>query len=333
MEILINGHPIEFSLENEKTIAEVVNSISRWARERDLIFTQFRVDGRDYGVENPPDVPVEQAGNVNCVIQSRAELVVNSINEASAYCEKLVHFMKSAGDDAVIPEDRIDEMKTGIDWLFEVSTSIFSLLEIDPGTMKFRDGKVSDLFRDIGEFRIALAESTAAMPAPLMGLNADLFVHFRDVMRMILLSENMRRTAINSTDSPDTVLLMLNGIILEIPSRIQNIEQAAVDYQTGKDVEASEQLEIFIDFVYRYLRVCHQVKPVFGVDTERIIHDGVSLPDRNLEINGLLNQMLSALENNDIISLSDILEYEMKPALETLSGYCDSIFRQVQLEK
>ena len=40
-------------------------------------------------------------------------------------------------------------------------------------------------------------------------------------------------------------------------------------------------------------------------------------------LHDFLNQTIIILENNDIISLSDILEYEILPALEDLGEYLD----------
>ena len=69
--------------------------------------------------------------------------------------------------------------------------------------------------------------------------------------------------------------------------------------------------------------MCYQVGPVLTIDTSAITVNGVSLEEKNNELQDYLIETISILENNDIISLADILEYEILPALEGLGEYID----------
>lgn len=333
MEIQINGHPIDFTLEKENSLDHLVDSISAWARERDLIFTEAWVDDQKHSVDSMPPTPLDKVGVINCVILSRAELVINSINEATDYCARIAEFMGKAGASGGVSPEDIDELKAGIDWLAEVMMKVLSLLSISLDSLKYRDRKASDLFEELKEFRIALARVTPGEAAVLPGGGSGIFSAFRDLLKIVLLSENMRTTILSSIDSPDTVMAMLDGVIRDLPEQIGNLESAAIAYQTGRDGEGSSRIEGFIDFVYRYFRMCHQVGPVFNADLASIAHGGKTLAEKNTAMNDLLNQMLGTLENNDIIGLADILEYELKPAIEGLEPFCSGIFSLIQQGK
>jgi hypothetical protein len=135
---------------------------------------------------------------------------------------------------------------------------------------------------------------------------------------------------IQSIDSPDILLNSILNIKNEIKNQIKNLEEIAVSYQTKKDDIAAEKLELFISFIFNYSRTCYQISPVFEIDLEAVKVDNISLGRKNDEIQGHLNNIIDAMENNDIISLSDILEYEMKSSLENLGTYIDLLIDEIK---
>jgi hypothetical protein len=117
----------------------------------------------------------------------------------------------------------------------------------------------------------------------------------------------------------------LNGIAGEMQIRAQAAGDAAAAYQAGKDAEGYAKLDELTEFLYRYFRSCKQGALTFQVEMTDVAIDGVSLEEKNRALQGLLAQMHAALENNDIITLSDVLEYEMKPALEGLDAHVKAL--------
>ena len=133
----------------------------------------------------------------------------------------------------------------------------------------------------------------------------------------------------NSVESPDNLVVSIKKINDELPAQIKNIEEIAVAFQTGNDREGAQKIELFIDFIYQYVRTCYQVSPVFDIDLSEIVIDGISLLDKNSEIQNFLTEISEVLENNDIISLADILEYEIMPLLESVTAYLDLMIEKI----
>ena len=157
--------------------------------------------------------------------------------------------------------------------------------------------------------------------------NREIFADIRQVFRMFLLSDEMRSLIVKSIDSPDVLITSMSQIGEELGEQLAGIQAAAVAFQTGKDADGSERLKNFVDFIYRYTRTCYQIVPVFGIDLAEIEVDGVSLEQKNSLLRDLLHEVTTIMENNDIISLSDILEYEIKPAMENLGEYIGLLLR------
>lgn len=332
MEIRINGHPVEFVMEKEKNLKDVVESILGWARERELIFSEAWVDEECFPLENVPAKKIDEVATINCVIVSKADLVADSICEATDYCGRLIEYIIGAEKGAQVVDDDTRKIVTGLDWLVEVSTKVLSLLGINPLHAKYRDKSAQQLFEGLGRMRKSIEGGIIGGAVELSELR-NLIADFRDFLRIVLLSDEMRRAIITSIDSPDTVAGMLEQILDDIPHQKQNLENSAAAYQAGKDSEGSSGVESFIDFIYRYFRVCHQIKPVFNIDPETVSVEGMALNEKNAAINELLNQMILSLENNDIIGLTDVLEYELVPALSDIEAFCKAIFSMLQASK
>jgi len=324
VQVMINDCPVEFGLESEKNIADIVNSVSAWTRERDLIFYELFIDDRPYPVDAPPDRSLDEVGVINCIVQSKADIVFSSADEAMRYCDRVEAFTGSAGDTGALSVGDRADLVTGVSWLLEVFFKVVSLLGVDAGGVKYRDRALSYYARLLETLRDAL---TAADGAPglneALGAHEGIFADIKGIFRMLLLSDAMRSLIVQSVDSPDVLLSSLRQMGEELAEQLANVEAAAVAYQTGKDADAAGRLKGFVDFIYRYTRICSQIMPVFRVDLSEVEVNGVSMEKLNRDLRNLLHNVIEVMENSDIISLSDILEYEIKPALEGLRPYID----------
>lgn len=96
MKILINNYGVDFAIENEKTLKDVSDSIQAWTRERDLIFTNLNIDGEQYTIDRLPDRSIDGISEINCEVHSKSDLIISTINEAAAYCDKILGYIAGA---------------------------------------------------------------------------------------------------------------------------------------------------------------------------------------------------------------------------------------------
>lgn len=334
MEIQINDYPVDFELTGEQTISDVINSISEWTQQRDLIFTQAGINDTNYPIDKLPDISLEDIKTINCLVQSKADVIISSINAGIDYCAKVQKFIDkslSTKNDLIA---EIDNIRSGIDWLLEVLQKVQQLLAVDFSNVMYRDNSVQCYIDKITTFGNALQlkniqENINEYIEKEKGLFADL----SGIFKMLLLSEDIKLLVIQSIDSPDVLIRSLLEIKDEIPVQVKNLEEVSIAYQTGKDEIASGKLNNFIDFIFKYSRTCYQIVPVFGLDLDEIKVDNLSFNEKNNTLQDLLKEIIDVMENNDIISLSDILEYEMKPSLENLDLFIDSVIGILETRK
>lgn len=329
MEVRINDYPVEIMLENEKNAREVVKSITDWINEKNLIFLGVDIDGNYHDAVEVPPVPVENIKLINCLVQSRADVVYETVNEGIAYCDRVLGFLQHSGDEG-IDADELGDLISGMEWLQEVFSTIAALLKIDLDKVGFRDEKVSTYIEKLGALKHKIVTFMSQMKdQDNIDIEESLFYNLREIFGVFLVSEEMKRLIIDSIDSPDVLLASLKEIKDMLPQQLELLEEIAAAYQTGNDPEGVDKLFRFIDFLFTYTRTCYQVSPVFGVDLKEIVIDGISLEEKNRELQTLMNETMDIMESNDMISLADILEYEIKESLENVDKYIDLLLEQV----
>ena len=328
VQVQINSYPINFELEGEKSVRDVVASVSQWARERNLIFVETEIDQERYDIDSIPELEIDKVSLINCFVQSKSDLVLNSIDEGILYCERVLDFL----DDEDETRQELEGLSRGVDWLLELTQSVLMLLEIDPERARFMDGSMQDFIGSMATLLDSLKTDEKDVMYYLKK-NRFLFEECRDLLRALFFSNEMKSLIVKSIDSPDILIESLREIRKGLPEQIEKIGNIVSSYQSGMDGEASELLTGFIDFLYRYVRTCHQLIPVFGIDISAVYVDGVSLEEKNGTIYAFLNDIVAAMENNDIISVTDILEYEIKPAFGNVDQYIDAVVSQISEKK
>jgi len=159
----------------------------------------------------------------------------------------------------------------------------------------------------------------------------NIFELVKEMLRSLLLSEEMKKLIMHSVDSPDIIVSTLSSLNETVEDELQNLEDIAVAFTSGRDAEGADKLQRFVDFIFSFSRACHHAAPVFGIEMSGVVVNGKSMLDKSREIHDLLNETIAVMENQDYISLSDILEYEMKPALADIDQYIDLLIQKASI--
>jgi hypothetical protein len=330
VKVLINGYSVDFTVDDEKTLKDIAGSITDWSQKRDLIFTDLYIDGEPYSVDDLPDVSLDLINEINCLVQSKSDLIISTLSEGVTYCERILGFISESNKSGKSDFNQKESFVTGIEWLNETLQLIFNLLSLDMHNVKYLDRSVAQfsvLLSELKEEIIPVSDEIAFQK--FLAGKKDLFEMIKSIFKMLFLSDNLKSIIMKSIDSPEQLINGLKQIKEAIPSQLKSLEQAAVSFQTGKDSEGSDLLQTFIDFIYKYIRLCHHVSPVFGIDPSTITNGSRTLEETNTAIYAYLEEIVSVMENNDIISLSDILEYQMKGELENCERFIDLMLEKI----
>lgn len=329
MEIKINNYPVEIVLEDENTVKDVISSISGWINQKNLIFTAIEIDGSEYHIDNTPDLPIENIGVINCIVQSRADVVYETVNEGIYYCDRVIDFLQHL-DEKPMDIEELEDLVSGIEWLQEVFPVVSNHLRMNLNEVKYRDMTVAEYLTRLDELKHRIINFIAeTSDEGTIDIDDSIFISIKEIFAIFLVSEEMKRLIIESIDSPDVLINSLRDIKEALPAQKAVLENAAVSYQTGNDSEGMENLFNFIEFMFNYTRTCYQISPVFDISLKDIVIGDESLEERNRELQILLNETVDIMESNDMISLADILEYEIVESIDNLDKYIDLLLEKI----
>lgn len=319
MDFKINDQSVDFTLQDETMLSHLLASVAQWAGQRDLIVTQIEADGEAFSPESLTDKPIADTAAVNFTILPRADVALSALEDGIDYCVKAA---KAAGGDFTAED--FGNATDGINWLKSVINSGLNILSVDKATFTF-NGKPLQYYLD------ALDTASESLASGCVPENlTDVFGQTKDLFIRLISGEEMQRLAAGSAITPDILLENIASLKQAVPHQIQNLEDSATAFQTGKDKDGSLGLQSFTDFMLLYLETCYETARICDVSLENIITNGESLADKNERLQEFLNEAKDVLENQDFISLADVLEYEIKPALETIVLFLDLLANMLQ---
>lgn len=333
MDIRVNGQHVDITLDVEKNLTDVEASMAEWAAKRDLLLTGMAADDEFYIIGEIPPQPLEEISVLDLQIQSPVELMIATLTDGVAYCDRISEYIDHAIEDAAWDMSDVEPFFSGIDWLLDITQSVFRQLDLDINDIKHLDKSVAEYLADITQLSVELREIVAEKDAErireFLKQQKELFAAFRGIFKMALMSDSLKSMVIKSIDSPDTLVQALYQSREQLPDQLDNLEKISEAFQSGRDNEATELLQQFLDFMHMFTRSAIQTAPVFGIDQGEICVQDVSFDQKITEINDLLSEVVDAMENDDIISASDILEYELRPSLEPVPEYLSAILKRV----
>ena len=320
MRIFINGNLVDFQIENEKTFSDLIVSVENWATSRGLVLCSSSADGTVYNSDE--DTEISGIDKAEFVIQSKSDLIIDTLNEAAFYCDRITEISSSME----LSPEQLSDVATGSAWLSDVLTRVTALLDVDPDSIVYNAKKGTDYIDLLKELSLSLKGSGAP---DIMKNKREIYSETKNFTRLLLSCDQMRSIIVKSIDTPENLIAILQQIKSESTSKIALLEEISSRFQSGKDSDASTLLQEFVDYLFRFLRITTQLPAVFGISQDRIFPGGKNLFQFNEDINMVLNEIVSVMENNDIVSLSDILEYELKAQMQSVPEMLEELSKEI----
>ena len=126
-----------------------------------------------------------------------------------------------------------------------------------------------------------------------------------------------------STFSGVEIRNYMKGLTQDLSKYADDFEQIPVYMQTGKDVQALNLLGTFsekLNELYRSLLLSDITQLPIDIQIEE-----KSIHEYQKEITALLHDIVSSIEEKDIIQVGDLAEYELAPLVKTLINGVSSI--------
>lgn len=308
MDILVNDRKIQYELEGEESLSEVLAGLERWIAGNRAVIKSLTVDRAPVSPDRLDQLGqvVSKVGTVEIYTQSSLQLAADSLETLQDYIRYLNQQLLQG--DVIESHDRILE---GLDMTAETLDRSLRLLAVNPAVVYSGNtggegsGELSleDMLAELQAQRAELArryvteQDAGVLGDTLAGIRAL----FPRVLGWALLKENLAAgEKYDRTFLPEA----LKDLHRAAQRRVNAFEEIGEHLQVGRDREAFQRLSVFLEFFHELVTLLSLVqaglKPGAG-----------DLPALLGEIKGVLEEVEHSMNNADMVSVGDLVEYEL----------------------
>jgi len=289
VEIKINGQPIDFTLENEKNIGDIVSGIHSWLgssgyRITSIDFEDTSIVPDGESTEEWKKLPIDEIESLHFTILSKTEKHIQDLYTIHQYISLLKRAL--AAGNLQLVEDLKEE------------------LHYITGHIDFFLGSGNNYGAALDQLVNASGILEKELKPPVKRL-----ITFCNSL-LILLSSR-----ISEITDPFSELKAGAKALTELVPRLSEV---SVLLQTGRDQEAMGSVIEFTEISEKLIRLYHSIQEQGIYDPEELHIQELSFSDFYTQLNEVLRELEEAFHSRDSVLIGDLLEYEIAPRSEKL---------------
>ncbi len=291
MIITLNNEPFDVTIENEKSLNELISGLSDWLGKSGYILTNV--------IRNNEELTLQEEKWGDILLDTIEKLDLTAISESSKY---------------------ISDLQT----LYQYITLLHDSIKSENKTLT--EDLLSELpfIKKSMDFFFARKNQTADETLELEKLVSN-FDRQNNGQPLILLLQNiagMLKNRIKEVTSPFSELFETSKKLNEL---IPVISDVSVMLQTGDDKHAIGSVLNFIELSEKLIRIFPFLKEFGYTDITKKSIDNESFNDFYKGFNDVLLELVDAFDVNDSILIGDLMEYEIVPKVTRLLEYINLI--------
>lgn len=283
MTLTIDKKIIDFTLEGEKYLNEIINNINIWLSKNQLIIEKLYINSEDYSIKDL-DIDIEEVDLIEIETLSFTELNINNLSWIKYFFESLLVAINEW------KTDDLQKVKKEIDFVMKHLPQILSLDDKTPEYIY-----TNNLTKMLDKYNYFLCKEDIVDKREI-----SIFIN-----NIILLLTERLHEYINATSEIKASIEVLLGLKDEL-------ESVSIYLQSGKSEEAAIIMSKFTNIFHKILRILN-----FNLKNPEFTH-GKNLEDFTEGLDDILIELLEGYESQDTVLIGDILEYELSPKIETL---------------
>ena len=285
MIILLNGENLDVTLEDEKTVFDVIGSLNKELNKKEIVITSVNIDDKNYSVDDTEltGMLLENVNAMDIEASTKEELVETLLEE----CKKVLgNIALDIRENSFQHSKEFNELLAWVKETLETidKLSFFNLTEakLIISTIDQIKTFAADENRDVNNYGsiISIIES---------------LIKYIDAVRF--------KFSANYSISREEIIEAVDDSMTLLP-------EISESFQLGKDREAFDKINKIISV----LEICSvYLRKSFADFSDMEKSDIGKLYE---DINVLLTRIVEAFENSDAVLLGDLLEYELPEKFE-----------------
>jgi hypothetical protein len=285
MIVKVNGERLDVVLEGEKNALQVVESLIKSVNDKDALVSSIQIDGKYFSLEDQEFrvYPVEKIGTIEIELSSREELATHLLNESKGMLKNIADDLRA---NTYAHTDQFLEL---FNW---ISGTIQSVNDVS-GMNMAESRLLQSTIKQIVDY-LKSKDKEDAKAAPLASV-IDSLGQYIDAIRLKMTAD-FDITSVQIKKEIDDCLALLPEI--------------SSGFQTGKDREALGKINQVINTIELCSFYLQKNIAAYPDDVREDVDEFYG------DINTLLNQIVGAFENGDVVLLGDLMEYELPDKLK-----------------
>ena len=319
MEILINDEKIKFKLETEKNVGEIIKGLESWIAENDNVIESISIDS----VTVPFDYncsefrrSISLVKELKVITLPQIELAVNTIVSLGEYITRILSEYDDS--DSLTYYDSILE---GMKLIYSGIVDSLRILNVNSIVIVNRKGiTLKDVLLEMNEFILIYekkyidSEGIKKLKDLLKNMLYFIAIVFKwAVIKNILFFKDWDKTRTSS---------FLGEIFQDLSyvcsNSFQKFDSISKDLQIGEDRKALGDLCYITELLDEVISILKITKIMYTIDFKSMLISDKSIDDLFYEITDRLKSVESAFKNGDMITVGDVLEYEIKPLFKQI---------------
>ncbi|MBL4889646.1 MAG: hypothetical protein JKX97_06465 [Candidatus Lindowbacteria bacterium] len=325
MEIYLNGQPLDFEIEGESNLRDIIDSVSKWLYERGAVLISVRngghaIDFADDGVVGKIDLAKIEILEMES--QNARLLVIETISELGQYLDRVARLAPQIGEDD-ISDESVNQLLEGIEWSVDVLLRVEEILQLKYSEIEIEDEKLHKRLLRLGDMRDHIEEA----------FNSKNQIALRLLMKesMAPLADSVVRALPKILDAAklgkvvDDQLEELDEVLEAIKSLPENLERIAVKISIGDSSKGMEEFADAIGSLERAFSLIDFCRRHMAISNDVFIVEERSFDERSAALSGVLDELIQAFERKDKVLIGDLIEYEIAPETEALAKVIQQI--------
>jgi mevalonate kinase len=285
--IQVNNQNLDFTIERDETLGEVVRDIETWLEGTDLVLYSVKHEDREL-LSTPYEqwgaTPHTEVGTLDVKVKHTRELAALNLQTILEYLDMLEQSI-TAGN-----RERLEELLSGFSALVESLGKHFPTSEASLQTLTtlFENSEAGQV--------LAWAEEKQQQAIKLIELVFSQ-VSFR----------------LQELQDPKAALQTLTGALTIC---IEEISEISILLQTGKDRQAMDTIVRFSELSQTLVRLVASIFPDNSNEKLQAFYQ---------DLNSVLSELLEAFAAKDSVLIGDLMEYEIAPRLEQLRTFLQEL--------
>jgi hypothetical protein len=324
MRITINDQRIDYDLEQEKVLGDVIKSLERLASSNGSVIESISLDDRAIPLdEESPEfkeslaLRLEDVGELRVMTLPRPTLAVRSVGTLSEYCATLLGKCAELSRESADLPRLSDGILEGAALLREGFQSTLDFLGVRARMVTDGGKSLADAIARLDQFTALYGRRyiDGSGIGSLREIVKELEAFLPKVLKWVIVKGRVHSELLEPCTSE-----ILDDLGSLAESSLPQLERIGKDLHVGEDRRALENVTALVELLDEIVAL-FRVSGVSADEAASLFRD----------IRSSLREMEDALINGDMVTLADSLEYELKPRFERLIGVLKKVHFSVDI--